>query len=126
MRSGPDFDLSSSPTLSTRWRLYKRSHGFNSPLIKRHLLSGGKECLGGITKARDAYIRSLLVLGARAVTANPGDKQDRFSRWVRNLIQQRRYWRAAVAIEPKMHGWPGQLLKYGDAFRHEAGEAHSA
>ncbi|PQV47679.1 transposase IS116/IS110/IS902 family protein [Paraburkholderia sp. BL21I4N1] len=44
--------------------------------------SGGKARLGSITKAGDAYLRSLLVLGARAVIASLGEKQDRFSRWV--------------------------------------------
>ena len=55
--------------------------------------SGGKARLGGITKAGDAYLRGLLVTGARAVMANLGDKQDRFSRWVRALTERRGYWR---------------------------------
>ena len=38
-----------------------------------------------------AYLRSLLVLGARSVMANLGEKQDRFSRWVRNLVERRGY-----------------------------------
>ncbi|BCQ28629.1 IS110 family transposase (plasmid) [Caballeronia sp. NK8] len=41
--------------------------------------SGGKARLGSITKAGDAYLRSLLVLGARAVIANLGEKQDRLA-----------------------------------------------
>jgi transposase len=88
--------------------------------------SGGKERLGSITKAGDAYIRSLLVLGARAVMANLGDKQDRFSRWVRDLIERRGYWRAAVAIAAKNARMAWAMLKYGDAFRHESGDPGNA
>ncbi|KUY98148.1 transposase [Burkholderia territorii] len=81
--------------------------------------SGGKARLGSITKAGDAYLRSLLVLGARAVMANLGDKQDRFSRWVRNLMERRGYWRAAIAIAAKNARMAWAVLKYGDDFRHE-------
>lgn len=41
--------------------------------------NGGKARLGSITKAGEANLRSLLVLGTRAVIANLGEKQDRIS-----------------------------------------------
>ena len=63
--------------------------------------SGGKARLGRITKAGDNYLRSLLVMGARAVLSGLGDKQDRFSRWARSLVERRGYWRAVVAIAAK-------------------------
>lgn len=63
--------------------------------------SGGKQRLGSITRAGDAYLRTLLVFGARAVMANLGDKQDRYSRRVRDLLERRGYWRAAIAIAAK-------------------------
>jgi transposase len=85
--------------------------------------SGGKERLGSITKAGDAYLRSLLVLGARAVMANLGDKQDQFSRWVRNLIERRGYWRTAIAIAAKNARLAWAMLKYGDDFKHEPAAA---
>lgn len=81
--------------------------------------SGGKARLGGITKAGDAYLRSLLVLGARAVIANLGEKQDRFSRWVRSLVERRGYWRTAVAIAAKNARVAWAILKYGEDFKHE-------
>jgi len=59
--------------------------------------SGGKARLGRITKAGDSYLRSLLVMGARAVLNGCGDKQDGFSRWARSLQERRGYWRAVVA-----------------------------
>lgn len=56
--------------------------------------SGSKARPGSITKAGDAYLRGLLVNGARAVIACLGEKQERFSRWVRTLVERRGYWRA--------------------------------
>ena len=49
-------------------------------LVPGQYSSGGKARLGRITKTGDGYIRSLLVLGARAVLGSLGEKQDRFSR----------------------------------------------
>ncbi|BCG05315.1 hypothetical protein PPGU19_098830 (plasmid) [Paraburkholderia sp. PGU19] len=82
--------------------------------------SGGKARLGSITKAGDAYLRSLLVTGDRAVMANLGDKQDRFSCWVRALTERRGYWHAAVAIAAKNARMAWALLRYGDDFKHQA------
>ncbi len=79
--------------------------------------SGGKERLGRITKAGDHYLRSLLVMGARAVLSGLGDKQDRFSRWARSLVERRGYWRAVVAIAAKNARLAWAVLKYGEAFR---------
>lgn len=79
--------------------------------------SGGKERLGRITKAGDSYLRSLLVMGARAVLSGLGDKQDRFSRWARSLVERRGYWRAVVAIAAKNARLAWAVLRYGEAFR---------
>jgi len=79
--------------------------------------SGGKERLGRITKAGDSYLRSLLVMGARAVLNGLGDKQDRFSRWARSLVERRGYWRAVVAIAAKNARLAWAVLRYGEAFR---------
>ncbi|WP_425199406.1 hypothetical protein [Paraburkholderia tuberum] len=61
--------------------------------------------------------------GARAVIANLGEKQDRFSRWVRSLVERRGYWRAAVAIAAKNARMAWAVLKYGDDFKHEPAAA---
>lgn len=63
------------------------------------------------------YLRSLLVMGARAVLAGLGDKQDRFSRWAKNLVERRGYWKAAVAIAAKNLRLAWAVLHYGDDFR---------
>ncbi|SAK89145.1 transposase [Caballeronia catudaia] len=81
--------------------------------------SGGKARLGGITKAGDSYVRTLLVSGARAVMSNLRDKQDRFSRWVRCLVERRGYWRAAIAIAAKNARMAWAVLRYGDDFKYE-------
>lgn len=46
-------------------------------LVPRQYSSGGKARLGRITKAGDPYLRSLLVMGARAVLAAAKNKTDR-------------------------------------------------
>ena len=79
--------------------------------------SGGKARLGHITKAGDSYLRSLLVMGARAVLNSIGDKQDRFSRWARDLVARRGYWCAVVAIAAKNARLAWAVLKYGEDFR---------
>jgi transposase len=79
--------------------------------------SGGKTRLGRITKAGDAYLRSLLVMGARAILAGLGDKQDRFSRWARQLQARRGYWKAVVAIAAKNARLCWAILRYGEAFQ---------
>jgi len=86
-------------------------------LVPGQYSSGGKARLGRITKAGDAYLRSLLVMGARAILSGLGDKQDRFSRWARNLVERRGYWRAVVAIAAKNARLAWAVLKYGEDFR---------
>ncbi|MBI3479881.1 MAG: IS110 family transposase [Nitrosomonadales bacterium] len=84
--------------------------------------SGGKTRLGRITKAGDGYLRSLLVMGGRAVLNSLGDKQDRFSRWARSLQERRGYWRAVIAIAAKNARLAWAVLKYGEDFKLEPGK----
>ncbi|MHB1332060.1 MAG: IS110 family RNA-guided transposase [Sulfuriferula sp.] len=86
-------------------------------LVPGQYSSGGNARLGRITKAGDSYLRSLLVMGARAVLNSLGDKQDRFSRWARSLQARRGYWRALIAIAAKNARLAGSALKYGEDFR---------
>jgi transposase len=85
--------------------------------------SGGVARLGRITKAGDRYLRSLLVMGARAILSGLRDKQDRFSRWARSLVERRGYWRAVVAIAAKNARLAWAVLKFGEDFRLHAGAA---
>jgi transposase len=91
-------------------------------LVPGQYSSGGKARLGRITKAGDNYLRSLLVMGARAVLNSIGDKQDRFSRWARSLQERRGYWRAVIAIAAKNARLAWAVLKYGEYFKLELGK----
>ena len=82
--------------------------------------SGGTARLGRITKAGDKYLRSLLVMGAKAVLSGLGDKQDRFSRWARSLVERRGYWKAVVAIAAKNARLAWAVLRFGEDFRLKA------
>ncbi len=88
-------------------------------LVPGQYSSGGKARLGRITKAGDAYLRSLLVMGARSVLAGLGDKQDGFSRWARNLVERRGYWKAVVAIAAKNARLAWAALHYGEDFKRQ-------
>ena len=78
--------------------------------------SGGRTRLGRITKAGDAYLRSLLVLGARAVLNASGGKTDMLSRWAQALVQRRGYWKAVVAIAAKNARMAWAVLSRGEGF----------
>ncbi len=85
--------------------------------------SGGTARLGRITKAGDKYLRSLLVMGAKAVLSGLGDTQDRFSRWARSLVERRGYWKAVVAIAAKHARLAWAVLRFGEDFRLKAAAA---
>jgi len=70
-------------------------------LVPRQYSTGGKTRLGHITKRGDAYLRSLLVMGARAVLQSAARLNDPFSRWALAVQQRRGYHRACIAIAAK-------------------------
>jgi transposase len=86
-------------------------------LVPGQYSSGGKQRLGHITKAGDPYLRSLLVLGARAVLVAAKNKTDPVSRWATSLAERRGYWRAVVAIAAKNARMCWAVLNRGDTFR---------
>lgn len=63
--------------------------------------SGGKERLLGISKRGDAYLRSLLVHGARAMIRTAKVKEDGLSQWVTRIAITRHPNIAAVALANK-------------------------
>lgn len=79
--------------------------------------SGGKTRLGRITKAGDAYLRTLLILGARAVLAAAKNKTGGVSRWAVALEARRGYWKAVVAIAAKNARMAWAMLARGEAFK---------
>ena len=86
-------------------------------LVPGQYSSGGKARLGRITKAGDAYLRSLLVLGARAVLNAAAAKRDSLSRWACALRERRGYWKAVVAIAAKNARMAWAVLTKGESFK---------
>jgi transposase len=86
-------------------------------LVPGQYSSGGKTRLGRITKAGDAYLRSLLVLGGRAVLAAAKNKTDPISVWALELEKRRGYWKAVVAIAAKNARMAWAVLAKGEAFK---------
>jgi len=85
-------------------------------LVPGQYSSGGKQRLGRITKAGDPYLRSLLVLGARAVLNAAKGKTDSVSRWAIALAERRGYWKAVVAIAAKNARMAWAMLQRGERF----------
>jgi transposase len=80
-------------------------------LTPRQHSSGGKDRLLGISKRGDAYLRCLLVHGARSAMRTVKGKEDRLSRWVVNL-QTRRHANV-VALANKMARMAWVILATG-------------
>lgn len=70
-------------------------------LVPRQYSTGGKTRLGHITRRGDPYLRTLLIMGARAVLQAATRRQDRLSRWALSVRERRGYHRACVAIAAK-------------------------
>lgn len=85
-------------------------------LVPGQYSSGGKTRLGRITKTGDPYLRTLLILGARAVLALAKTKTDPISRWAAVLEQRRGYWKAVVAIAAKNARLAWAVLHHGERF----------
>ena len=85
-------------------------------LVPGQYSSGGKTRLGRITKAGDPYLRSLLVMGAKAMLNAAKTKTDSMSRWAMALAERRGYWRAVVAIAAKNARMAWAMLHRGEGF----------
>ena len=85
-------------------------------LVPGQYSSGGKARLGRITKAGDPYLRSLLVMGAKALLNAAKLKTDGISRWAVALAERRGYWRAVVAIAAKNARMAWAVLSRGERF----------
>jgi transposase len=79
--------------------------------------TGGKPRLGHISKRGDAYLRNLLVQGARSVLNSAGGHQDRMSRWILELQPRRGYYRTLVAIANKNARIAWALLAKNETLR---------
>lgn len=86
-------------------------------LTPRQSSSGGKTRLGHISKRGDAYLRTLLILGARSVLQNVDRHADRLSRWARTIRDRCGYHKALVAIAAKNARILWVVLARGESFK---------
>ena len=85
-------------------------------LVPRQHSSGGKPMLLGISKRGDAYLRTLLIHGARAVLNAATKKADPSNRWLTQLAMRRHKNIAAVALANKNARIVWALLKHGRTY----------
>ena len=85
-------------------------------LVPRQHSTGGKQTLLGISKRGDAYLRKLLVHGARSVAYHIGRKTDP-DLWLKKLIERRPMNVAVVAQANKTVRIVWALLVHGREFR---------
>jgi transposase len=70
-------------------------------LTPKQYSSGGKDRLLGISKRGDAYLRQLLVHGARAAVRTAKHKHDPLSTWIQSLLKRKHVNVAVVALANK-------------------------
>lgn len=86
-------------------------------LVPGQYSSGGKQRLGRITKAGDPYLRTLLIMGGKAVLLAAKSKTDPLSRWAISVQERRGYWKAVVAVAAKNARMCWAMLQRGDTFK---------
>jgi transposase len=91
-------------------------------LVPRQTSSGGKERLGGISKAGDGYLRRMLVNGARAVMRWHG----KTSPWLAGLLTRRPFNVAVVALANKLARIAWAVMARGEEYRKPAVTAEPA
>lgn len=92
-------------------------------LVPRQHSSGGKHNLLGISKRGDAYLRTLLIHGARAVMRVNKGKETPLANWIRRIEQTRGRNKAAVALANKLARIAWALLTQGGRYAPELATA---
>lgn len=91
-------------------------------LVPRQHSSGGKERLGGISKAGDGYLRRMLVNGARTVMRWQG----KTAPWLAGLLSRRPFNVAVVALANKLARIAWVVLTHGEEYRRSGTAAEPA
>jgi transposase len=86
-------------------------------LVPGQYSTGGKTRLSHISKRGDAYLRNLLVQGARSVLHTAATHRDPVSRWALELQPRRGYYRTLVAIANKNARIVWALLAKNESLR---------
>ena len=86
-------------------------------LVPRENSTGGKQRLGGISRAGDERLRQLLVLGATAVIRHVKPGRANASPWLLELLKRRPRKLVAVALANKMARILWAMMTRGEAYR---------
>ena len=86
-------------------------------LVPRERSTGGKQRLGGISRAGDERLRQLLVLGATSVIRHAKPDRSPVSQWLLELLKRRSRKLAAVALANKMARIVWAMMTSGEAYR---------
>jgi transposase len=89
-------------------------------LVPKERSTGGKQRLGGISRAGDERLRQLLVLGATAVIRHIKPGRPGASAWLLDLLERKPRKVAAVALANKMARIIWAMLTSGEAYRRPA------
>lgn len=73
--------------------------------------------MGRITKAGEPYLRTLLIMGGKAVLPSAKNKTDPVSRWAISVQERRGYCKAGVAIAAKNARMCWAMLQRGEGFK---------
>ena len=92
-------------------------------LVPREHSTGGKQRLGGISRAGDERLRQLLVLGATAVIRHAKPDRPGVSPWLLKLLERKPRKVAAVALANKMARILWAMLARGEEYRQPASAA---
>ena len=85
-------------------------------LVPRQSGTGGRIKLLGISKRGDAYLRTLLIHGARTVLTQQSRADRTLDPWLKELLMRRPKNVAIVALANKMARTIWALLAHGRAF----------
>lgn len=85
-------------------------------LVPKQHSSGGKNPLGTITKRGDAYLRTLLIQGAKSVVNTAHTRTDPISQWVLALKERSGWQKAVVALANKNARILWAVMTRGEAF----------
>jgi transposase len=88
-------------------------------LTPRHHGTGGRNQLFGITKRGDAYLRNILIHGARSAVSVAHRKDDRLSVWITALKARSHTNVAAVALANKTVRVAWAMLRHGTDYEPE-------
>jgi len=98
--------------------VFKTGRGLSAwlGLVPRQNSSGGKERLGGITKAGDTYLRKMLFVGAMAVIRH-AERYGTRKPWLIKLLSRRHPRIAAIALANKIGRIAWALMTSGERYR---------